>query len=86
MKHFGSDPLEIVVPQIWDLYYSKVSLQPGSQNHPHVTGEGGEEKQVFNCTPIIAPLKIVEPFAVHQLPQVLRELNTHVQASRVTML
>ena len=86
MEHFGSDPLEIVVSQIWDLYYSKVSLQPGSKSHSHVTGEGSEEKQVFDCTPIIVPLKVVEPFAVHQLPQVLRELNTHVQASRVTML
>ena len=72
MDHLRSDPLEGVVPQIWDLYHSKMTLQSRSKGRPSVAGEGGEQNKVFNCTPVILLLKVVEPSAVHQLSQVLK--------------
>ena len=71
MEHLRSNPLEGVVPQIWDLYHSKVTLQSWSKGRPSVTGEGGEQNKVFNRTPVILLLKVVESPAVHQLSQVL---------------
>lgn len=73
MEHLRSDPLEGVVPQIRELYHSKVTLQSWRKGRPSVAGEGGEQNKVFNRTPVILLLKVVESSAVHQLSQILRK-------------